>query len=575
MFRSGRCKSTGRVRRFGGIHCSKRCRLVTPLGMTRAHRASSQHARPTGIPVNMSRRMSVRQSILAIMFMLVVAGRANAQSATEAGLTCRRRPAAASTPNDQPATPQSRLTCTSNRANASIAPPTRRRASRWCGRLARRRACSEGRGVRRHRHLGVGRLCRRVHRRPGAQERQDDRESRSSTSPTSGFCLHSGEKGEIYFRLFSYVRYLNQRNIDASYTDSFGVQHSVQQRQDIQLAKFFSPFSGWFLTPKFRYYLYVWSSNASQGDPAQVVGAGNLSYVVQSLRHRRWRHHLAADRAQHRRTVPCWLGVDGRLIADEFFRGSSPNGVWVKGDLFQKLKYNAMFATNLSILGVSASQIDNKMDTQSFALHWLPTTGEFGLLGTFGDYDYHEKVATRVGVHWSHSLEDKQSQPSTNGIENSQIRLTDGSIVFTPDLFGKGIAVNNVDYKMTSIDAGVKYAACRSRAKYYRRWLTNFTGVNTGGIPDITDNGYQLQSSAMVDQGRPAALSERIADLRSTTATRPKSASAGTGSFTKQRGLRLNGEFIHVNHSPVGYTAYPMPVGANGNIFHINLEMNF
>ena len=45
--------------------------------------------------------------------------------------------------------------------------------------------------------------------------------------------------------------------------------------------------------------------------------------------------------------------------------------------------------------------------------------------------------------------------------------------------------------------------------------------------------------------------------------------------FTKQRGLRLNTEYIHVNHSPVGYTPYPMPVGANGNIFRINLEMNF
>ena len=112
---------------------------------------------------------------------------------------------------------------------------------------------------------------------------------------------------------------------------------------------------------------------------------------------------------------PYWLGVDGRLIADEFFRGSYTNGVWVKGDLSTKLKYNAMFATNLSILGVSASQIDNKMDTQSYALQWLPTTGEFGLCGTFGDFDYHEKVATRVGVHWSHSLEDKQSQPGTNG----------------------------------------------------------------------------------------------------------------------------------------------------------------
>ncbi len=392
--------------------------------------------------------------------------------------------------------------------------------------------------------------------------------------PNAGFLLYDGEKGQIYFRLFSYVRYLNQRNIDATYTDAFGVPHTVQQRQDIQLAKFFAPFSGWFLTPKMRYYLYVWSSNASQGDPAQVVGAGNLSYVFN-------RFLTVGGGISSLPTVrstegqfPYWLGVDGRMIADEFFRGSYTNGVWVKGDLFQKLKYNAMFATNLSILGVSASQIDNKMDTQSFALQWLPTTGEFGLYGTFGDYDYHEKVATRVAVHWSHSLEDKQSQPSTNGIENSQIRLTDGSIVFTPDLFGKGITVNNVDYKMTSLDGGVKYKGLSLEGEYYWRTLTNFTGVNTGSIPDISDTGYQLQSSAMAIKDVLQLYlsgSQIFGDYGDPSEVR----TGANWYFMKERGLRLNGEYIHVNHSPVGYTAYPMPVGASGNIFHINLEMNF
>ena len=43
----------------------------------------------------------------------------------------------------------------------------------------------------------------------------------------------------------------------------------------------------------------------------------------------------------------------------------------------------------------------------------------------------------------------------------------------------------------------------------------------------------------------------------------------------KQRGFRVNAEVIHINHSPVGYTAYPMPVGASGNVFHVNWEMNF
>ncbi len=136
-----------------------------------------------------------------------------------------------------------------------------------------------------------------------ARRQQTEKQKPLEHVPNAGFLLYDGEKGQIYFRLFSYVRYLNQRNIDASYTDAFGVQHTVQQRQDVQLAKFFAPFSGWFLTPKFRYYLYVWSSNASQGDPAQVVGAGNLSYMFNRFRHRGRRHHLAADRAQHGRAV--------------------------------------------------------------------------------------------------------------------------------------------------------------------------------------------------------------------------------------------------------------------------------
>jgi hypothetical protein len=97
--------------------------------------------------------------------------------------------------------------------------------------------------------------------------------------PNVGFLLVDDEKGQVYFRLFSYGRYLNQRNLEESYVDAFGNTKTVQRRQDIQLQKFFAPFSGWFLTPKMRYYLYVWSSNASQGDPAQVVGAGNLTWT--------------------------------------------------------------------------------------------------------------------------------------------------------------------------------------------------------------------------------------------------------------------------------------------------------
>jgi len=392
--------------------------------------------------------------------------------------------------------------------------------------------------------------------------------------PNLGFLLYSGDKAEIYFRLFSYARYLNQRSLDGTHVDFFGHTQTLQQRQDIQLNEFFSPFSGWFLTPKFRYYLYVWSANTAQGDPAQVVGAGNLSYTFNKALTAGFGITSLPSTRSTEGQFPYWLGVDDRLTADEFFRGSYTDGVWLKGDIGAKAKYMAMLGDNLSILGVSASRLNNKLDTQSYMIAWMPTTGEFGLYGTFGDYDYHEKVATRLGAHYTRSLEDLQSQPGSEEIENTQIRLTDGTIIFTRDLFGPGINVNEVLYRMMSLDGGIKYHGMSLEGEYYRRWLSDFSGDNTSGIPNITDDGFQLQSSAMfipkILQGYFSG-SRILGDFGNASELR----AGANWYFTKQRGLRFNGEWIHLNDCPVGYTAVPYPVGGNGNLFHFNVEMNF
>jgi hypothetical protein len=295
-----------------------------------------------------------------------------------------------------------------------------------------------------------------------------------------------------------------------------------------------------------RYYLYLWSSNASQGDPAQVVGGGN-SY---------------------------WLSGDDRLIADEFFRGSYTSGVWLKGELHTKVKYMAMFANNLSTLGVRAAQLDNKLDTQSVSVQWLSSTGEFGLWNTFGDYDDHQKVATRLGARYTHSLEEKQSQPGAEGIWTTQIQLTDGSVIFTADLFGLGDTVNEVDYRMSSVDAGVKYKGMSLDGEYYWRWLSNFTGVNTAGIANITDHGYQPQASAMAVP-KTRQLYFGTSQVFGRYGDQWEVRGGQNWYVMKERGIRLNGEVMYVNRSPVGYTANPYAVGAKGPVFHINLEMNF
>ena len=389
-----------------------------------------------------------------------------------------------------------------------------------------------------------------------------------------GFKIYESERGQIYARLFSYARYLNQKGLDPTYTDYFGNTKTVPQREDFQLNKFFLPFSGWFLDPKWRYYLYVWSANTAQGESAQVVGAGNLSYVMN-------RHvtigagitSLPSVRSTEGQ-FPYWLGVDDRLIADEFFRGSYTTGIWLKGEIVPGVNYMTMLGNNLSTLGISASQLDNTIDTWSAALSWLPTTHEFGPLGAFGDFEGHEDLATRLGVHFTASTEDRQSQPGTDTIDNTQIRLTDGSIIFTPGLFGPGITIDKVQYEMASFDAGLKYRGFSLEAEYYRRTLSQFRGIGIEGIDDITDDGFQVQVSAMLMPRLLqlyAGASEINGDYGDGSELR-----AGFNYFPRRsRGLRLNGEWIGLDNSPVGYTAVPYPVGGNGDVFHMNFELNF
>ena len=389
-----------------------------------------------------------------------------------------------------------------------------------------------------------------------------------------GFRIYEGDKGLIYMRLMTYARYLNQKGIDPTYTDSFGTVREIDRRQDFQLNKFFLPFSGWFLDPKFKYYLYVWSTNASQGDPAQVVGAGNISYVMNSYATIGAGITSLPGVRSTEGQFPYWLSVDARLMADEFFRPSYTTGIWVKGQFMPGANYMAMLGNNLSTLGVSASQLDDTVDTYSVMLNWMPTTKEYGPLGAFGDFEHHEDLATRLGVHFTHSTEDRQQQPGTEAIENTQVRLTDGNVIFTPSLFGPGITVERARYQMASFDAGFKYKGYSLEGEYYRRWLSDFVGPGVAVIDDITDDGYQLQASAMFLpsslQGY-VGLSEVFGDYGDASELR-----FGFNYFPKgMRGLRLNGEWMILDNAPLGYSAFPYPVGANGDVIHVNFEYNF
>lgn len=387
-----------------------------------------------------------------------------------------------------------------------------------------------------------------------------------------GFKVANTEHGDLSISLYSYGRYLNQRALEPTYTSYFGVTTTLQRRQDFQLNKVQIKFLGWMMDKRFRYFLYAWTSNASQGEGAQVVLAGNLNYSFSP--------HFAVGSGifslPGARSVegnfPFWLAVDSRLIADEYMRPSYSSGVKASGIITKGLTYQSMLANNLSTLGVSAAQLPNYFQTSSTALVWMPTTKEFG--AGFGDFEGHEQVATRLAGHFTYSKENKQSQPNTEDPDNTQLRLSDGSIIFTPNLFGPGIAVTDAVYKMSSIDGGIKYRGYALEGEFYLHWLSNFQGPGTSVLHSNFDRGYQLQASAMVV---PRTLqsyfggSEVIGDYG-----RPWDFRAGVNYFPyKNRVVRWNTEFLYLYRSPVGYTSVPFPYGGTGPVFHTSLELAF
>ncbi|MDH3994965.1 MAG: hypothetical protein OEV47_18745, partial [Gammaproteobacteria bacterium] len=238
--------------------------------------------------------------------------------------------------------------------------------------------------------------------------------SRGKLNPGGGgFQLIDSPQGTLNFGAWTYVRYLNQRALDEEYTDSFGREFDIDVRNDFQVNKVNLSFNGWVYDPNFRYLLYTWTSNTSQGDSAQVVVAGNLKYKFNdSLDTGVGIEALPGTRSMTG-TFPHWIKVDSRTMADDYFRPSYTTGIFASGQLTDTLHYKTMLGNNLSQLGVNANKLDDGLNTISSRIDWMPTTGEYGPLRGFDDFDEHTDLATLFGLAYTFSEEDRQSQPGT------------------------------------------------------------------------------------------------------------------------------------------------------------------
>jgi len=125
-----------------------------------------------------------------------------------------------------------------------------------------------------------------------------------------------------------------------------------------------------------------------------------------------------------------------------------------------------------------------------------------------------------------------------------------------------------------ALDAGVKYRGYSLEFEYYARWLDHFKVEGLVPVTNLFDSGFQLQAAAML---LPKTLQVYLSGSKIFGEYGdPYDVALGLNYFPfKRRDLRLNVMALYVNRSPVGYTAYPLPVGGNGFTLATDFSLAF
>jgi hypothetical protein len=397
-------------------------------------------------------------------------------------------------------------------------------------------------------------------------------ESWGEFEPGDGFLVGRSKAGELSISAYALVRFLDQLPAEQTYTDHLGNEHPVDTRLDVYPHRVMIFFKGWLGSPKFVYNIFLWTVNAT--DQKNLFASFGYQFS------RKFSLYAGINGLPGTRSVqgshPYWLGHD-RVMADEFFRPYFGMGLWVQGEITPGLWYNAMVGNNNSSLGIKATQLDRK-PSEGASVWWMPTTNEFGPKGAYGDYEMHEKVATRFGVSTAYSPEERFTDSTTGSTGNTTLRLADSLNVFDKGSLAPGVTVQNVNYRIVSVDAGLKYRGFFIQTELYDRHLNGFKADGPLPVKEIEDKGFYVQAAFFPVPKKLevyAATSQIYGDKDAGFKNSSEYLVGANWYPFKTRNHRMNLQVIDVNHSPVNSTFGYYTGGQDGTTVSLAFSIFF
>jgi len=390
--------------------------------------------------------------------------------------------------------------------------------------------------------------------------------------PGDGFLVARTSIGELAISAYGVVRFMDQTPGSQTFDDHLGNVRTTDGRNDVWPHRIIVYLKGWIADPKFVYTVFLWTVNPTD----QRANFINLGYQFS----RKFSVYAGIAGNPGTRSMqgshPYWLGHD-RVMADEFFRPFFGSGVWAQGEAVPGFWYNAQISNSNSQLGVTAVELDRHYTT-SGSVWWMPTTKEFGPRGGYGDYEWHDQVATRFGVSTTQSREQRFTDTTTGATTNTTLKLVDSVNVFDPGALAPGVTIDLLDFRVLSFDLGMKYRGIFLQTEIYHRWLDDFRADGVLPVSSILDRGYYIQAAFY-------PLRKKL-EVYGATSQIFGDEDAGFGDASEYlvgtnfypfdtRDLRLNLQLINVNRSPVSSTFGYYTAGQDGTTFSAAFSVLF
>jgi hypothetical protein len=395
----------------------------------------------------------------------------------------------------------------------------------------------------------------------------------SEFDPGRGYQVAKSPIGDLWISGYVVWRYINQLPAHQSFSDHLGRQYAIDTRNDLQWHRIMVHFRGFAFNPKLTYVLTVWNVLSTM----DMYIIGSLTYSF----HRSFNLSVGLDAVPGTRSLlgshPLWLAND-RVMADDFIRPGFASGISANGEILPTFFYKVAVTNNLSQIKVTASQLTRDLAVGG-TLWWMPTTGEFGPRGAYGDWEAHEKLATRFGVGLAGMNREDRYNPVSNPTPGStQIRLADSRLLFETGALADSVTVLSARFRILSFDAGFKYLGFFFQTEFSTRWLDHFEANGALPVSSIVDRTFYIQTAFFPI---PKTLEVYVATSqifgdKSAGFGRSYEYLAGMNFYPfDQRYFRVNAQVMSVYKSPVSSTFGFYVGGQTGTIISVATSLFF